>query len=66
MIRQCDLDGPRIVSLPASKANRTLARLTKWAGFTYDFAGSLSSSVWSGYKLAMPKGGMEIHLWKRR
>jgi hypothetical protein len=39
-------------------------RMTKWAGFTHDFGGQLSSDTWTGYKTENSSGELTVHLWR--
>ncbi|MCM2973772.1 hypothetical protein [Larsenimonas suaedae] len=40
------------------------SRLQKWAGFEYDFSGSVRSPHWKGYKCMAHDGAIYIRLWR--
>lgn len=53
----------RTLIFPAGKTQKNLHRLTKWAGFSHNFAGGLHSANHWGNKLSMPNGDMVVQLW---
>jgi hypothetical protein len=55
----------RTITLPAGKAQKNLARLSKWVGVVYDFSGNFMSDKWAGYKMQMRDGCIIIHIWER-
>lgn len=54
----------RVITLKAGKTQKNLTRLTKWAGFIYDFGGNMHNHAYTGYKLTMRNGDMVIHLFR--
>lgn len=53
------------LTFKAGRTQKNLRRLTKWAGFVYDFSGNMHNSRYGGYKMNMPNGDMIIHLFER-
>jgi hypothetical protein len=50
------------IAIPAKDRARHLTRLTKWAGLSYDFAGTVTSARWSGHKVMTSDGTLIVHL----